>query len=66
MSLLASLPTPSKDLSSASNTREETKSSSGTLVVASSEQKKGFREPPVYRERQGFVPRKIEDFGDGM
>lgn len=26
---------------------------------------RGLKEPPAYGRRQGFVPRRLEDFGDG-
>jgi len=57
MSLLASLPAPSRDLSS----------SDAPLIAPSIARPLGrsVKEIPPYGQRQGFIPRKQEDYGDG-
>lgn len=65
MSLLASLPAPSRELKASRETAaldgpqkvKERDTSSVSIVVG--------KEPPPYGQRKGFVPRKKEDFGDG-
>ncbi|KAL2641422.1 hypothetical protein R1flu_009009 [Riccia fluitans] len=37
----------------------------GRADAVSSQQVSRFKEPPPYGKRAGFVPRKVEDFGDG-
>uniref|UniRef100_A0A8C6U8Z7 SNW domain-containing protein 1 n=1 Tax=Neogobius melanostomus TaxID=47308 RepID=A0A8C6U8Z7_9GOBI len=62
MSLANFLPAPtqlSQDQLEAEERQRAQKSYSTSLVVASR------REPPPYRHRKGWVPRALEDFGDG-
>ncbi|BBN10480.1 SNW domain-containing protein 1 [Marchantia polymorpha subsp. ruderalis] len=37
----------------------------GRADAVKSQQSSRFKEPPPYGKRAGFVPRKVEDFGDG-
>jgi SNW domain-containing protein 1 len=55
MSLLASIPAPTRDLA-----REEAPS-----PAAASAPSRPVKEPPAYGQRKGYVPRRQEDFGDG-
>jgi SNW domain-containing protein 1 len=57
MSLLASLPAPTK--AHAAPVAAFQSSQSTAIVIA------GGKEPPPYPRRKGFVPRRQEDFGDG-
>jgi SNW domain-containing protein 1 len=54
--LLSSIPAPSKEY-----TRPEAPPTTSAALVAS----RVTREPPPYGKRQGFVPRRLEDYGDG-
>ena len=57
MSLLASIPAPTKEL-----LREEAPAPSKLPSAAPT---RNVKQPPPYGQRQGFVPRRQEDFGDG-
>lgn len=58
MSLLASLPAP---VQSYEAPEAPAPSAPGSAVHA----KKLVKEVPPYGRRQGFVPRRVEDYGDG-
>ncbi|KAH7619205.1 hypothetical protein Ndes2526B_g06158 [Nannochloris sp. 'desiccata'] len=55
MSLLASIPAPTRDLA-----RDE-----APAPVAASAPSRPVKELPAYGQRKGYVPRRQEDFGDG-
>lgn len=57
MSLLASLPVPTKTYAAP---EPELPTPSGAKQAPGV-----IREVPPYGRRQGFVPRRVEDFGDG-
>lgn len=59
MSLLASLPAP---VQSYEAPEAPAPSAPGSAVHV----KKLTKEVPPYGRRQGFVPRRVEDYGDGM
>jgi len=55
MSLLASIPAPTRDLA-----REEAPG-----PAPASAPSRPIKEAPAYGQRKGYVPRRQEDFGDG-
>lgn len=56
-SILGSLPAPSRQYE-----RPAAEPSAG---AATSLAMRGLKEPPAYGSRKGFVPRRLEDYGDG-
>eukprot|EP00192_Tetraselmis_astigmatica_P008664 CAMPEP_0117682022 /NCGR_PEP_ID=MMETSP0804-20121206/19369_1 /TAXON_ID=1074897 /ORGANISM="Tetraselmis astigmatica, Strain CCMP880" /LENGTH=626 /DNA_ID=CAMNT_0005491969 /DNA_START=9 /DNA_END=1889 /DNA_ORIENTATION=- len=57
MSFVRTLPTPQHDYSALRSSASAAGTPQATAVTR--------REPPPYGARKGFVPKKVEDFGDG-
>jgi SNW domain-containing protein 1 len=58
MSLLAAIPAPTRDLTDDGPALKPVRAAHVTPRSA-------VKEPPPYGKRQGFVPRRLEDFGNG-